>query len=128
MASIGSPATSDDASAYGDNLQDLPASWHEAESEGVFRGSGIDHDDGYIHFSTGAQVTETAARHFAGMDDLMLIAVDDTRLGAALKWEPARTGDFFPHLYEPLPLVAVLWTAPLSRGEDGRHRFPVLDE
>jgi uncharacterized protein (DUF952 family) len=104
------------------------ATWRKAEIEGEFCGSGIDYDDGYIHFSTGMQVAETAARHFTAMDDLMLIAVDAERLGAALKWEPARSGDLFPHLYAPLPLVAVLWAIPLSRGEDGRHRFPVLEE
>jgi uncharacterized protein (DUF952 family) len=103
------------------------ASWREAEAEGMFRGSGIDHDDGYIHFSTGSQVAETAARHFAGIDDLMLIAVDAARLGAALKWEPARSGDLFPHLYRPLDLVAVLWARPLPLGADGRHRFPGLE-
>lgn len=100
------------------------ASWREAEAEGVFRGSEVDQKDGYIHFSTGSQVAETAARHFAGIDDLMLIAVDDMRLGDALKWEPARSGDLFPHLYEPLALAAVLWARPLPRGADGRNFFP----
>jgi len=104
------------------------ACWRKAAIEKEFCGSGIDHNDGYIHFSTGVQVAETAARHFAAMDDLMLIAVDADRLGDALKWEPARSGDLFPHLYEPLPLVAVLWATPLTRGEDGRHRFPALEE
>jgi len=104
------------------------ASWREAESEGVFRGSEIDRRDGYIHFSTGAQVADTAARHFAGADDLMLVAVDAGRLGRALQWEPARAGDLFPHLYEPLPLTAVSWTRRLPLGGDGKHRFPVLDE
>jgi len=102
------------------------ACWRKIDGE--FRGSGIDYSDGYIHFSTGAQVAETAARHYATMDDLMLIAVDAGRLGDALKWEPARSGDLFPHLYEPLPLVAVLWATPLTRGKDGRHCFPVLEE
>lgn len=103
------------------------ASWREAESEGVFRGSEIDRKDGYIHFSTGAQVAETAARHFAGTTDLVLVAVDTGRLGTALKWEPARAGDLFPHLYEPLALSAVSWAKPLSLGQDGRHNFPALD-
>jgi uncharacterized protein (DUF952 family) len=104
------------------------ASWRAAEAEGVFRGSEVDLRDGYIHLSTGAQVAVTAARHFAGLDDLMLVAVDTDRLGAALRWEPARSGDLFPHLYEPLALAAVLWARPLPRGADGRHRFPVLQE
>lgn len=104
------------------------ASWHDAEIEGVFRGSEIDRKDGYIHFSTRAQVAETAARHFAGMDDLMLVAVDSDQLGDALKWEPARSGDLFPHLYEPLSLTAVSWARRLPLDSDGKHRFPVLDE
>jgi len=103
------------------------ANWREAEAEGVFRGSGIEREDGFIHFSTASQVAETATRHFAGLDDLMLIAVDTGRLGAGLKWEPARSGDLFPHLYEPLALDAVLWATPLPRGANGRHRFPDLD-
>ena len=104
------------------------ARWRKAEIEGEFCGSGIDHNDGYVHFSTGVQVVETAARHFAAMDDLMLIAVDADRLGDALKREPDRCGDLFPHLYEPLPLVAVLWATPLTQGKDGRHCFPALEE
>lgn len=102
-------------------------SWREAAAEGMFRGSRIDLDDGFIHFSTGSQVAETAARHFAGIDDLMLVAVDTERLGAALRWEPARSGDLFPHLYEPLTVDSVVWARPLQLGKDGRHRFPDLE-
>ena len=100
--------------------------WREAEAAGVFRGAGIDIADGYIHFSTAAQVADTAARHFAGVDDLVLVAVDADRLGAALRHEAARGGDFFPHLYEPLGLDAVLWAKPMPLGADGRHRLPDL--
>jgi uncharacterized protein (DUF952 family) len=104
------------------------ASWRKAQSEGVFHGSGIDLDDGYIHFSTRAQVAETAARHFAGADKLMLVAVNADRLGAALKWEPARSGDLFPHLYGPLSVAAVSWAKPLPRDGNGQHQFPALEE
>jgi uncharacterized protein (DUF952 family) len=38
-----------------------PASaWREAERQGVYKGSAVDLRDGYIHFSTAAQVAETA--------------------------------------------------------------------
>lgn len=97
--------------------------WAEAEQAGRFAGSPVDLADGFIHFSTRAQAEETAARHFAGMDDLLLIAVDAERLGEALKWEPSRGGALFPHLYGPLPLDAVVSTTPLRLGPDGRHRF-----
>lgn len=104
------------------------ASWRAAEGEGTFSGSGIDKKDGYIHFSTGAQVAETASKHFADQKDLVIVAIDGARLGAALKWEPARSGDLFPHLYEPLDLAAVLWVNDLPLGADGQHRLPELDK
>jgi uncharacterized protein (DUF952 family) len=102
------------------------ATWLAAERDGLFRGAPVDARDGYIHFSTAAQVGETAARHFAGASDLVLVAVDADALGAAFAWEPSRGGDLFPHLYGALPLSAVLWTAPLARAPDGGHVFPEL--
>jgi uncharacterized protein (DUF952 family) len=98
--------------------------WREARRVGGFAGAEIDRRDGFIHFSTAAQVAETAARHFSGMADLVLIAIDAGLLGDALKWEPSRGGDLFPHLYGSLPLAAVLWEAPLPLGADGHHIFP----
>jgi uncharacterized protein (DUF952 family) len=100
--------------------------WNEAEHDGVFRGAPVDHADGFIHFSTAAQVHETAARHFAGAADLVLVAIEAEGLGPALKWEPSRGGALFPHLYGDLPLAAVRWVKPLLLGPDGQHRFPPL--
>ena len=98
--------------------------WSCAESDGVFKGSKNDIDDGFIHFSTAVQVPQTASLHFAGQNDLVVVAVDDQQLGGALKWEPARSGDLFPHLFGPLDLAAVLWVEELPLGPDGQHRFP----
>ena len=100
--------------------------WRAAEREGEFRGSAVDLRDGFIHFSTAEQAAGTAAKHFAGQDDLLLIAVDTGRLGAALKWEPSRGGALFPHLYGALDLAAVTRVMPLPLGPDGRHVFPPL--
>lgn len=100
------------------------ALWREAEAAGRFEGAPVDLEDGYIHFSTAAQARETAAKHFARQDDLLLVAVDAAALGPALKWEPSRGGALFPHLYATLPLSAVLWARPLPLGADGRHAFP----
>ena len=102
------------------------ALWREAEQAGTFRGAPVDARDGFIHFSTSAQVRETAARHFAGADGLLLIAVSAEALAGALKWEVSRGGDLFPHLYGALPLAAVKWTRPLPLGDDRRHVFPEL--
>lgn len=103
------------------------ALWREAEKAGRFTGAPVDHADGFIHFSTAGQVTETAAKHFAGQADLLLVAVDQDKLGQALKYEPSRGGALFPHLYGPLELAAVAWVRPLPLGAGGRHEFPPLE-
>jgi uncharacterized protein (DUF952 family) len=100
--------------------------WRDAERAGIFRGSADDRRDGFIHFSTADQVAETAAKHFAGIRDLLLVRVDAGKLGAQLKWEPSRAGDLFPHLYGPLDLAAVIEVEPLPLEPDGEHRFPPL--
>ena len=102
------------------------AQWIAAEASGVFEGAPIDFADGYIHFSDATQAAGTAAKWFAGRDDLMVVAVEADRLGAALKWEPSRGGQLFPHLYGELPLAEVVWAKPLPLGGDGRHVFPDL--
>jgi uncharacterized protein (DUF952 family) len=102
------------------------ATWAKAERDGVFCGAAIDLADGYIHFSTAAQLADTAAKHFAGQRDLVLAAVDAEALGFGLKWEPARGGALFPHLYAPLPMSAVRWVKPLPLDRKGLHLLPEL--
>jgi uncharacterized protein (DUF952 family) len=105
----------------------LPASlWSDAVAAGSFRGSPLDLADGFIHFSTADQVRETASKHFAGVADLVLVAVDGDLLGTALEWEPSRGGDLFPHLYATLAVKLTLWAKPLPIGPDGSHLFPPL--
>ncbi|MEM9196409.1 MAG: DUF952 domain-containing protein [Pseudomonadota bacterium] len=102
------------------------AEWAAFAAAGVTDGAPVDLADGFIHFSTAAQARETAARHFAGEDGLLLAAIDPDALGATLRWEPSRGGALFPHLYARLPIAAVLWHAPLPLGPDGQHVFPEL--
>jgi uncharacterized protein (DUF952 family) len=102
------------------------AAWAAARAEGVFRGAPVDLADGFIHFSTASQVRETAAKHFAGLADLVLVAVDADALGAALKWEPSRGGALFPHLYASLDPGLATAVVDLPLGPDGRHRFPEM--
>ncbi len=97
--------------------------WDALRAAGETDGAPVDRADGFIHFSTAAQVAETAAKHFAGEDGLVLLAVRAERLGEALKWEPSRGGALFPHLYRRLRLDEVLWSRPLAL-RNGRHRFP----
>lgn len=100
--------------------------WVQAEAAGAYTGSAADLADGFIHFSTAAQVAETAAKHFAGQSDLVLVAVAAEALGAALRWEPSRGGALFPHLYGTLPTRLAAWVKPLPLGAGGQHQFPDL--
>ena len=93
--------------------------WAAALDRGVYLGSALDQADGYIHMSTAAQLAETARRHYAGRTGLVLVEVALEPLGAALKWEPSRGGDLFPHLYAPLPTAAALEIRPLPLRPDG---------
>ncbi|MCC6006184.1 MAG: DUF952 domain-containing protein [Rhodobacteraceae bacterium] len=97
--------------------------WSALVAEGETRGAQVDLADGFIHFSTAGQLVETARRHFAAEDGLMLAAVSVDRLGDALRWEPSRGGALFPHLYRSLMLSDIAWHRPLPL-EDERHVFP----
>ncbi len=97
--------------------------WDAFRAAGETLGAPIDLADGYIHFSTAAQVAETAASHFATESDLVLVAFDPDRLGPALRWEPSRGGALFPHLYRSLVLQDVVWDKSLPLGATG-HIFP----
>jgi uncharacterized protein (DUF952 family) len=103
------------------------AQWRAAEASGQYHGSAVDERDGFVHFSTAAQLAETASKHFAKATDLILIAVDAAALGKELRWEPSRGGDLFPHLYAALPLRAVRWARPLPDEVGGRRVFPELE-
>lgn len=97
--------------------------WDAFRADGATLGAPVDLADGFIHFSTDAQVAETAARHFTTESDLVLVAVDADGLGPDLRWEPSRGGQLFPHLYRALKLDEVLWDKSLPLGATG-HIFP----
>jgi uncharacterized protein (DUF952 family) len=101
--------------------------WRDFAAEGRFSGSAADRRDGFIHFSTGSQIAETARRHFADQRDLVLLAVAADRLGAALRYESARNGDLFPHLFAELAIDAILWDRPIGTDEAGMPVLPARE-
>ncbi|MFC4351789.1 DUF952 domain-containing protein [Fodinicurvata halophila] len=103
------------------------ADWAAALEQGRYDGSEDDRRDGFIHFSTRAQLRESVAKHRAGQQGLVLLEVDPEALGDALTWEPSRGGALFPHLYGPLSPGAVRRSWPLPLGTEGQHVFPDLD-
>ena len=100
--------------------------WREAERLGVYRGSADDARDGFIHFSTAAQVGETARKHFFGQRALFLVEVDADALGDALRWERSRNDELFPHLYGELDLGMVRSVSSIHVRSDGFHDIPEL--
>lgn len=92
--------------------------WREAQVAGVFAGAGVDLADGFIHFSSREQFPETARRYFHGQEGLVALEVEADDLGPTLKWEPARGGELFPHLYDLLPVASVRAVHPLPLGPD----------
>jgi uncharacterized protein (DUF952 family) len=99
------------------------AAWTAAHEAGRFEGSPLDIAEGFIHFSTAAQAQETARRHFAGQADLVVLEVEADDLGEALRWEPSRGGDLFPHLYGALAAADVRYVTEAPLDGDGA---PVL--
>ena len=100
--------------------------WAEAVAQGQYTGGEDDRRDGFIHFSTAAQLAETARRHRRGQAGLVLVAVDPVRLDERLRWEESRGGQLFPHLYGPLSPAEATRVEPLPIGPDGDHLFPPL--
>lgn len=92
--------------------------------DGVFHGSPADIADGFIHLSCEHQLAVTLDKHFSGIDGLMLVAVDLSRLGDTVRWEPSRGGQLFPHIHGPLPIGAVVSVAAVERTADGTVRLP----
>lgn len=102
------------------------SAWREAERQGVYRGSADDARDGFIHFSTAAQLEGTARKHFFGQTGLYLVEVDADALGAALRWERSRDNELFPHLYGELDLGLVLRVISMRTRSDGDHDIAEL--
>ena len=97
--------------------------WAALQRDGETAGAPVDIADGFVHFSTAEQAAETAAKHFAGQEGLVLLACDGDAMGDGLKWEVSRGGALFPHLFRKLRMDDILWDRPLPL-IDGAHQFP----
>lgn len=102
------------------------ADWQAASAVGELAGTPDDLADGYIHFSTAAQLPETLAKHYRGQSGLVLASIDPGRLPVPLEWEPSRGGQLFPHLYAALPLSAVVGVRDLNARADGGFDLPEI--
>ena len=104
------------------------AEWEAAVRDGSYVGSAKDRADGFLHFSTAKQLMGTLQKYYAAEKDLVLVAVNEDLLGNALKYEPSRDGDLFPHLYAPLSISAVKWVREITRESNGGFVLPLDPE
>lgn len=88
--------------------------WADAQATGVYRRSTRDlafEDEGYMHCANPEQVPGVLARYYQGIEDLLLLTIDADAdaVAAVLRDENTSGGtELFPHLYEPLPVSAVI--------------------
>lgn len=102
-----------------------PAEWAALRSQGRTTGAPVDIADGFVHFSTAAQLSGTLSKHFADEDNLTLLACDAQTMGTDLRWEASRGGDLFPHLYRVLKMTDILWTRDITRNATGHETGPL---
>ena len=76
-----------------------PSALAEARTSGLYPADSPA-DEGFIHFSRWDQLADTAARHYVGVPDLVVLVVDPSGL-------PFRVENGFPHLYAELPVSAI---------------------
>ena len=98
----------------------------ELERLGEIPGAPVDVADGFVHFSTAAQLPGTLAKHFAGQEGLWLLSVEAEAepVAGALEWEPARGGALFPHLYMALRREDIVEAWRIGTDAQGRHLLP----
>lgn len=103
-----------------------PYEWADLKRAGESAGAPVDLADGYVHLSTAEQVEDTLRKHFADEGDLVLLACSEAAMAADVRWEEARGGALFPHLYRPLRIADIHWTRALRAGPNG-HEIGVLE-
>jgi uncharacterized protein (DUF952 family) len=80
-------------------------------------------NDGFIHCAALKQVTDVADRHYHGRRGLLLLCISQKLLEAETLWEPS-DGLYYPHIYGPLNMSAVVAALPFSCNGDGMFHLP----
>jgi uncharacterized protein (DUF952 family) len=95
------------------------ATWTASQLAGRHTGSTRDRDladEGFIHCSTAAQLAPTLERFYAGVDDLVVLHIDERLLEAPVVFEQlAGAPEPVPHVYGPINLPAVVRVEPVRR-------------
>ena len=103
----------------------LASDWEAALGSGTYRvptlGRSLD-DEGFIHCSWREQVAGVRDRFYAGLDGLLVLAVDVERLAAEVRFEEVgppdgdtdSSSEQFPHVYGPIDVDAVVAVTPVE--------------
>ena len=103
------------------------AEWEAAVSAGSYAADTLE-SQGFIHCSTPEQVAVPATALARGRHDIVLLEIDEAKLGKPVVWEdgdpPDPGGMLFPHVYEPIPVAAVVAVHDYPPGPDGAFHRP----
>ena len=95
--------------------------WESARTVGEYSAPSLT-EEGFIHCSKDIpQLLRVAGRIYPGESGLLVLDVDLDRLNVAVKHEPSRSGELYPHIYGKLNTGAVVRERDLELGSDGIH-------
>lgn len=104
-----------------------PDEWAAAQADGDYhfstRGQLLD-EVGFIHCSRLDQVPGVLQAFYAGAGPLLLLTIDEALLSAEWRDDEIAPGIFFPHVYGPLDLAAVVAVTALEQTNDGAYVLP----
>ena len=103
------------------------AQWEAAVPAGSYAADTLE-SQGFIHCSTPEQVAVPATALARGRQDIVLLEIDEERLSKPVVWEqgdpPDPGGMLFPHVYEPIPVAAVVAVHDYPPEPDGTFAPP----
>ncbi len=97
------------------------AAWQTAQAGGTTYKPGSLENEGFIHSSRQEQVLWVANTLFRGQPDLLLLEIDAARLRVEIRLDAAQD-TFFPHIYGPLNIDAVMAARAFVPDPDGFFR------
>ncbi len=107
--------------------------WKEAQQRGEYIAPSLG-TEGFIHCSTEKQVLHVANAFYRGQNDLVLLELDEEKIGPEIKWEPPigapamgiSDSDKFPHIFGPINLTAVASVLDFEPDSAGLFTLPPL--
>jgi uncharacterized protein (DUF952 family) len=82
--------------------------WTAAKAAGLYEAPSLK-DEGFIHCCQEDQISDVRNRYFAGMQQLLKLSIDTSKLKSQLiyEWSPSNAATY-PHVYGPINIDAVL--------------------